>query len=173
MIVRSRLLGTACIAAFALSAAPAFGQDGFDVAFADAAWDGQTIPEGQHCPLQDGEGATPALDLSGLPEGTASIEIAFNDESYEPMNNGGHGTIGFAVEPVDGVVSLPSVPGATEDLPEGVSLAEPNRTEGDFLTPGYMPPCSGGRGNTYSADISALDAEGNVLASTYLQLGVY
>lgn len=168
----SRLFGAACLA-LSLAATGALAQDGFEISFADPAWDGQTIPEGQHCALQGGEGATPALDLSGLPEGTATIEVAFNDETYEPMNNGGHGTIGFEVTPADGAVSLPSVPGGTEDLPEGVFIAAPNATSGDFLTAGYMPPCSGGQGNTYSATVSALDAQGNSLASQTITLGQY
>lgn len=173
MNTHSRLLGAACLAAFSFATTGALAQDGFQISFADPAWDGQTIPEGQHCALQGGEGATPALELSGLPEGTTTVEVAFNDESFEPMNNGGHGTIGFEVEPVDGTATLQSVPGGTEDLPEGVFIAAPNATSGDFLTAGYMPPCSGGQGNTYSATVSALDAEGNTLASETITLGQY
>ena len=165
-------LGAAALA-LTLMTGTAFAQSELEIAFADAAWTGDAIPEGQQCPLQDGEGATPALDISGVPEGTTEIHVAFNDETYTPMDNGGHGTIGFEVTPEDGAVSLPSVPGATEELPEGVFIAVPNATSGDFTTPGYMPPCSGGQGNTYSADVTALDGDGNVLASGYIVLGTY
>lgn len=156
-----------------LACAPAVAQDAFGVSFADPAWDGVTVPEGQHCSLQGGMGATPALEVTGLPEGTTQINVAFNDETYQPMNEGGHGTLGFAVEAGATSASLPSVPGETEDLPEGVTLVAANRTSGDFLRPGYMPPCSGGRGNTYSADVSAVGEDGSELATTRITLGTY
>lgn len=165
-------LGAAALA-LTLATGAAFAQAELEVAFADPIWTGEAIPEGQHCPLQGGEGATPALEISGVPDGTTQIHVAFNDETYTPMDDGGHGTIGFDVTPEDGIVSLPSVPGATEELPEGVFIAAPNATSGDFTTPGYMPPCSGGQGNTYSADITAIDANGNVLANGYIVLGTY
>jgi hypothetical protein len=152
---------------------PAMAQDSFTATFADAAWDGVTVPEGQHCALQGGTGATPPLEVSGLPEGTSQINLSFNDESYEPMNNGGHGVLGFAVEDGATTASLPAVPGATDELPEGVTLVTANKTSGDYLTPGYMPPCSGGAGNTYSVDVSAVDASGAELATTRVTLGKY
>jgi hypothetical protein len=153
--------------------APVTAQDGFSVGFADPAWDGDTIPEGQHCSLQGGTGASPALEITGLPEGTTQITVAYNDESYEPMNDGGHGTLGLAVEPGATTVTFPSVPGETDELSDGVTIAAANRTSGDFLSPGYMPPCSGGRGNTYSADVSAIGADGAELATTRVTLGTY
>lgn len=160
-------------AALALMAAPAFAQEAFSATFADASWDGVTVPAGQHCPLQGGMGATPALKLGGLPAGTSQINLSFNDETYEPMNNGGHGVLGFAVEAGANTASLPSVPGATNEFPEGVTLVAANKTSGDFLTPGYMPPCSGGAGNTYSVDVTAVDAAGAELATTRVTLGKY
>ena len=154
-------------------AGPALAQDSFSATFADPAWDGATIPAGQHCPLQGGTGSTPPLEVTGLPDGTSQINLSFNDETYEPMNNGGHGVLGFAVEEGATSASLPAVPGATEDLPEGVTLVAANKTSGNFLTPGYMPPCSGGQGNTYSVDVSAVDASGAELATTRVTLGKY
>lgn len=159
--------------ALLLVVAPAMAQDGFNASFADPAWDGVAVPAGQHCPLQGGTGATPPLEVSGLPEGTSQINLSFNDETYEPMNNGGHGVLGFAVEAGATSASLPAVPGATEDLPEGVTLVTANKTSGGFLTPGYMPPCSGGAGNTYSVDVIAVDNAGAELASTRVTLGTY
>ncbi|QJR20703.1 hypothetical protein HKM20_16240 [Pelagibacterium halotolerans] len=131
------------------------------------------MPEGQHCSLQGGSGATPALNVAGVPEGTTEIHVAYSDETYQPMNNGGHGTIGFNVTPADGMVSLPSVPGETDDMSEPAFIAAPNATSGDFLAEGYMPPCSGGNGNTYSAQVTALDDAGTVLASGDITLGTY
>jgi hypothetical protein len=173
MIARSHILGLASAALLLAGVSTATAQEDFAASFADAAWNGETIPEGQHCKLQDGNGATPALNLSGLPEGTVAVHLAFNDESYEPMNNGGHGTIGFNVSPVDGAATIPSVPGATNELPDGAFVAKANATSGDFLSEGYMPPCSGGRGNTYSVLISAVGADDAVLGQKYLGLGKY
>lgn len=151
----------------------AFAQADFSASFADPAWDGVTVPSGQHCPLQDGNGATPPINVSGIPAGTTQINLSFNDESFEAMNNGGHGVIGFAVDEGATEASLAAVPGATEELPEGVSIAVANKTSGNFLTPGYMPPCSGGRGNSYSVDVIAVDASGAELARQRLPMGKY
>jgi hypothetical protein len=166
------LLAAAALAAL-LASGPAFAQSEFSAAFADPAWDGVSVPEGQHCGLQGGNGATPPIEVSGLPEGTSQVNLSFNDETFEPMNNGGHGVLGFAVEAGATSASLPAVPGGTEEFPEGVTLVGANKTGGDFLTPGYMPPCSGGRGNTYSVDVSAVGADGAELATTHLTLGKY
>ncbi|HWJ86746.1 MAG TPA: hypothetical protein VNS12_01575 [Pelagibacterium sp.] len=173
MIRTSTLSGAALAAALLFAGAPALAQTQLDVSFADPAWTGETVPAGQHCSLQGGSGATPALEISGLPDETTRIDVAFSDETYQPMNNGGHGTIGFDVTPADGAVTLPSVPGETDDLPAPAFVAAPNATSGDFLAEGYMPPCSGGNGNTYSAQITALDASGAVLGTGAITLGTY
>jgi len=89
------------------------------------------------------------------------------------MDDGGHGIIAFAVTPTDGTASLPSVPGGTADLPEGVSVATASRGTGDYASPGYLPPCSGGQGNTYSATVTALDSAGIELAAGKIELGKY
>lgn len=152
---------------------PAFAQAELSVAFADPAWTGDKVPEGQHCPLQGGSGATPALEISGLPEQTAQVNLSFNDETYQPMNDGGHGVIGFPVTPVDGKASIPSVPGNTEDLPGGAIVVAASRAPGEYASPGYLPPCSGGRGNTYSADVIAIDVDGQEIAHGKITLGKY
>ncbi len=157
----------------ALFSGAAMAQSVLTLTFADPVWDGVSVPAGQHCGLQGGAGATPALDVAGVPDATTAINVAFSDETYEPMNNGGHGTIGFVVAPVEGKVALPSVPGGTLDMPDGVMIAAENLTSGDFLTPGYMPPCSGGNGNLYSAKVTALDATGAELATGRIELGRY
>jgi phosphatidylethanolamine-binding protein (PEBP) family uncharacterized protein len=148
-------------------------QAALELKFADPAWDGVTIPEGQHCALQGGTGATPALDVSGLPEGTATVNVAFNDETYQPMNDGGHGIIAFTVTPADGKATLPSVPGGTAELPEGASVATASRGTGEYASPGYLPPCSGAAGNTYSATVTALDSAGAELATGKIEMGKY
>jgi phosphatidylethanolamine-binding protein (PEBP) family uncharacterized protein len=160
-------------AAFALVAAPAFAQAALTMKFADPAWDGKTVPKGQQCPLQGGMGATPPIDVSGLPDGTTHINVAFNDETYQPMNNGGHGIIGFDVTLASGEAHLPSVPGNTAELPQGASVTTASRGTGDYASPGYLPPCSGGNGNLYTATVTAVDASGKELASGRIELGHY
>lgn len=144
------------------------------VTFADPAWTGETVPEGQHCALQGGSGATPALHVAGVPDGTTTIEVAFNDETYTPMDDGGHGILHFEVTPENHEVDLASVPGNTaEGLPEGVTVATAARGEGDYASAGYLPPCSGGQGNTYTATVRALNGDSQVLGQGEISLGTY
>jgi len=171
--LRASLYSAIIVAGLGL-AAGAIAQSGqLELRLADPAWDGVTIPQGQHCALQGGSGATPAIAVSGLPEGTTTVNVAFNDETYQPMNDGGHGIIAYAVTPADGTATLPSVPGGTADLPAGASVATASRGTGDYASPGYLPPCSGGAGNTYSATVTALDSTGKELATGKIELGKY
>ena len=118
-------------------------------------WDGIDVPDGQQCTLFDGSGATPAFALSNLPDATQTIHIEFNDLSFPPLaENGGHGIIGFDASG-EGAMQLPSVPGLSADLPSGIFVVRAARTSGRYASDGYLPPCSGGRGNEYSADITA------------------
>ncbi len=156
-----------------LIATSTVGQSFLTVHFKDDAWDGRKVPAGQQCPLQGGKGATPKLEVSGLPEGATRIVVAFNDETYQPMNYGGHGILGFDVKPVQGVAQLPSAPGNTADLPDGVSVTTASRGTGDYASPGYLPPCSGGNGNLYTATLTALDAAGKEVGKGRIELGHY
>ena len=80
-----------------LFAASAAGAQSFSAALS-APWDGVSVPDGQQCLLFGGNGATPEIVLHGLPVGTASVRVEFNDKSYGPLaENGGHGVIGFLV----------------------------------------------------------------------------
>jgi hypothetical protein len=137
-----------------------------------APWDGVTVPAGQNCTLQGGNGATPEMTISGIPEGTVSVHVEYNDLSYKPLSSeGGHGVIGFTVSASQAV--LPSVAGLTADLPQGVFLVRKARSSGDYASEGYLPPCSGGNGNDYSATVKALDASGIVLGQTVVSIGRY
>ena len=137
-----------------------------------APWDGQTIPPDQICSLHGGAGMTPPLAVTGLPAGTASVAVEFNDISFPPLAfNGGHGAIGFAVAGPHAM--LPAVPAMTADLPDGAWVIAAARTSGRYASPGYIPPCSGGNGHTYQAVVRALDASGNGLDSVRVVLGRY
>jgi len=124
--------------------------DGLQVEFTEGAlWDGKKVPADQHCDRFGGNGSTPPLTVSGLPEGTEVVIIEYSDRDSKKMNNGGHGKVGIKVDAGATSVSFPSVPGHTFDLPEGVFMVKAHRNP-DWATEGaYMPPCSGGQGNTY------------------------
>ena len=74
---------TALLATFAIMVGPAWAGK-LDVSFADASWTGKKIPKGQHCRKFGGDGATPELMVSGIPEGTTAILVEFNDASSSP-----------------------------------------------------------------------------------------
>ena len=149
------------------------------VSFVDSSWDGKKVPKDQHCTKFRGKGATPALNVEGIPAGANAIIVEFNDRSYQPLSyDGGHGKIGFWIKEDSTSALLPSVPGDTKDLPEGAFVEKRNRATGDFARQGYLPPCSGGRGNKYFAEVKAVQKiEGKkkpkVLAKTKIQLGKY
>lgn len=154
-----------------LALAPQAALAGMNVTL-DAPWDGETIPAGEVCALQGGDGMTPPMTLSGLPEGTISIAVDYNDISYPPMAfNGGHGSIGFAVS--GGNAQLLPVSAMSDDLPEGVWVISPGRGRGQYASLGYMPPCSGGNGHIYQAVVKAIGADGAVLDEVRVILGRY
>lgn len=135
-------------------------------------WDGKRVPAGQNCTLDGGNGATPPMEITGLPSGTVTLIIEYNDKSYAPLSSGGgHGTIGY---PVSGSrANLPAVPGLTARLPGGIQVVKPARGTGRYASKGYLPPCSGGRGNSYSATIKAVSAAGKLLEKITIRLGKY
>ena len=145
-----------------------------EVAFADPAWTGGPVPEAGVCRQQGGGGVTPALVVSGVPEGTAEIQVEFNDETYRPLSyDGGHGVIGYAHDG-GSTATLSSVPEGTRSLGvEGARVVTDTRARGSFAQPGYIGACSNRRGNIYSADLAALGPDGTVLATGEIRLGRY
>ncbi len=137
-----------------------------------APWDGKKVPKGQECVLDGGNGRTPPMQVSNLPSGTVWVLVQYNDKSYPPLsNNGGHGSIGYNIK--GSSAKLPAVPGMTKNLPTGISVVAKARSTGSYASPGYLPPCSGGRGNRYTADVKAMTATGKVLAKVKVELGRY
>ncbi len=170
-----RTLAAVIFIGFGLQSAAA---QNFTAAFADPAWDGRKLPAGQHCSKFGGKGATPPLRVDGIPTGANAIVVEFNDRSYYDLStDGGHGKIGFPVAPGAISVTLPSVPGETASLPSGAFVHKRNRATGSYATAGYLPPCSGGRGNAYFADVLAVElADGKIvrtLGKTTIELGRY
>ena len=137
-----------------------------------APWDGKKVPSGQQCNLFGGKGATPPMVVSGLPKGTVWVAVAYNDRDFGPLSrNGGHGTIGF---PVKGATAkLPAVPGMTDKLPGGAKVLAKAKSTGEYSSTGYLPPCSGGRGHRYMADVLALGADGKTLEKVTIEIGRY
>lgn len=126
-------------------------------------WDGKKVPAGQQCSLFGGNGSTPPMTVSGIPAGAVWIIGEFNDKSYSPLSSkGGHGIVAWPVK--GSKAKLFAVPGMTAKLPNGARLIKAARSTGKYASKGYLPPCSGGRGNRYAVDIKAIDAKGNVLA---------
>jgi len=149
------------------------------VSFADTAWDGKTVPKGQQCNKFGGSGATPSLVVEGIPAEANAIIVEFNDASYmELSTDGGHGKIGFWVDGA-GKAVLASVKGHTDKLPDGTFVEKRNRASGSYATPGYLPPCSGGAGNSYFANVKAVykakseKEKSKLFATGTIQLGKY
>ena len=142
------------------------------VTFANSRWDGRSVPAGMQCARQGGVNpASPALRVSGIPAGTTRLIVEFDDESYQPLSyDGGHGKFGVEVDGKSEVV-IPAIPeGITTGFPPGVSMVAGNRSG---MGPGYLAPCSGGRGNRYSVTIRAVSATNKKLAEGYIILGAY
>lgn len=147
------------------------------VSFAGGGWTGQALPPGQHCSRWGGQGATPPLRIEGIPAGANAIIVEFNDLDYAPLaTDGGHGKIGFW-HTGGTSTTLPAVPGGTDAVPAG-SFVEA-RARGPNATGGYQPPCSGGRGNIYAADVKAVykarkeGEENRLFATGHIRLGRY
>ena len=178
------VLFAACAAAL-LAACQSTGSSGgasgaavpsLGLAMADPAWapgaGGGAIPRGMQCTLDGGRGATPAISVTGIPDGAAEIVVEFNDKSYGPLSTGGgHGVIAYA-HSGGPTATLPSVPGETDRLGvPGARVKQSTRASGRFAAAGYLPPCSGGRGNLYTATVKAVAADGATLAQDVISIG--
>ena len=135
-------------------------------------WDGKKIPSGQHCTVHGGKGSTPPMTVSNLPSGTAWIYVEYNDRDYAPLSKkGGHGVIGY---PVSGATAdLYSVPGLASKLPGKAKVISAARGTGAYKSGGYMPPCSGGKGNRYFAIVKAISASGKQIDKQRVEIGRY
>ena len=128
-----------------------------ELAFADSEWNGDKVPSGQQCHRQGGENpSTPRIAVENIPEGTDAIILEFSDRTFSPMNNGGHGKIGFEISAGTKEVVIPSVPGHSFELPEGFFLVQEHKASSYDTAGAYMPPCSGGTGHHYYVTIKAV-----------------
>lgn len=107
-----------------------------------------------------------------MPEGTVTVVVDYNDRSFRPLSSKGeHGMLADSVS--GSAAQLPAVNGMTVKMPGGVQVVRPAHSTGDYASAGYLPPCSGGRGNTYEAEVKAVSAQGKVLGTTKMQFGRY
>ncbi|MGE4552788.1 MAG: hypothetical protein AB7D57_06730, partial [Desulfovibrionaceae bacterium] len=127
------------------------------LSFADPAWTGNAIPAGQQCPSDGGAGATPPLLVQDIPAEADALIFRYNDRTFTQMDNGGHGIIGLRIAPGSASVTVSAVPGNTKTLPEGFYVVRLHKgTQWGHRAGVYLPPCSGGRGNTYDVKVLAV-----------------
>lgn len=147
------------------------------VAFADAKWTGGAVPSDEVCKKFGGaNSASPRLAVSGIPAGANALVIEYNDLSYAPLSsNGGHGAVLYALSGGGSNVTVPSVPSQTMSVPQGFTVLKKSAGDWPGLENGaYLPPCSGGRGNSYAAIVYAVDTNAKtVLAKGRISLGSY
>lgn len=149
-----------------------------DISFADSIWTGNEIPKGQQCRKFGGNAETPRLVVKNIPAGTNALIMEYSDRSYQQMNNGGHGRIGYNIASGTQQVTIPSVSGHTFDLPKGFFLVSAHQGGNWDESGAYLPPCSGGKGNLYVVEVKAVyDApegkESQLLGEGKLTLGRY
>ena len=149
--------------------------------FADTKWDGKRVPKDEVCSdFNKKGGVSPQLKITNLPKGTTKVVMSYNDETVQKMNNGGHGIVSYKVNGSDSSIVIPSIKGETFTLPSNFKSKKAHAGTQFGKTPGaYLPPCSGGRGNTYSVLIEAIheyseaDKKPMLLGDTKLRLGTY
>jgi hypothetical protein len=147
-----------------------------EVKIADPAWDGVKVPAGQQCQKFGGQGKSPALTVTGIPDGATQLVLEFSDRTYAPMDKGGHGKLAYALEPGAKEVTVPSVPGHTMELPKGFTSLEAHQAPTWDKAGAYLPPCSGGQGNSYYVTVKAIHKMGDMnheLGSAVVEMGKY
>jgi hypothetical protein len=170
---RLRSLALIAVTLVVVAAAPS---SALEAKLADPAWDGVKVPEGQQCQKFGGQGKSPTLAVSGVPSGASHLVLEFSDRTYKPMDNGGHGKVAYAIESGATTVTVPPVPGHTMELPAGFTMVEAHQASTWDKLGAYLPPCSGGRGNSYYVTVKAVHKQGeetHELGSAVVELGKY
>jgi hypothetical protein len=143
--------------------------------FVDDMWNKAEVPKTEVCSnFNDKAGSTPSIELSNVPAMATKIVLAFSDETFKGMVDGGHGVIAYKIAKNSSNVTIPSIKGETFDLPENFSSVIKHRGGKYGKTEGaYLAPCSGGKGNTYSVLIKAVGDDDQTLSQTSLTLGTF
>ncbi|MEF2145664.1 MAG: hypothetical protein V3573_09485 [Desulfovibrionaceae bacterium] len=165
--------------ALVLCSGPVLAED-LQLSFADPAWDGKAVPQGQWCKSFGGVGSTPSIRVEGIPPQADALIFKYGDKTFTKMSNGGHGILGFRIPPGTTAVTVPSASGQTFDLPEGFYSIRAHRgTQWGHGAGAYLPPCSGGKGNYYDVKVLAVKLtsedgkDWDELADGKLKLGRY
>lgn len=152
----------------------------FSAVITDSQWDGEHLPAGQQCHRFGGKNAAaPTMTVAGIPAQANVILIEYSDRTFKLADNGGHGRIGYRITPGTAKLDLPPIPAHTFELPPGFFLVSPHRATKWDTAGAYLPPCSGGRGNSYYIIVKAVIQEDpdikrfEVLARTTVDLAVY
>jgi hypothetical protein len=145
------------------------------VEFTDSKWDGITVPKDEVCSNYNIEaGSTPPLKISNIPSDAVKIVFTYNDKTFIKMDNGGHGILEYKIAKNTNEIEVPALQGETFDLAHGFEIVTAHTGTRFKKIPGaYLAPCSGGKGNTYTVNINAVDSSNKSLASTELVLGKY
>ena len=144
--------------------------------FADpATWDGKTVPSEAVCSDYNMEaGSSPEIIIRNIPKNTQKIVLSFTDETFKGMRDGGHGVLAYTLEEDTKSIIIPTVEGETFDLPKDFTSVLAHRgTKYGKVAGAYLAPCSGGKGNTYSVLIQAVDKDSVELDRDSLILGKY
>lgn len=132
-------------------------------------WDGRRIPADQVCSQFGGQGSTPPIMVTGIPEDATHLLLEINNWNVDSLSY--RGGLGAILIPHDGSPTrrLPPVRGETAELNAGAEIFRPTRPElfginfsgedhDDEI--GYMPPCSGGQNHRYIAVVTAVKKPG-------------
>jgi len=147
-----------------------------NVSFVNPLWNGKEVPMIGICKLCGGEGKSPELKISNIPDSANIIVIEFNDRDYNPLSqNGGHGAISVSSLKKTEVI-VPSIPEQTFDIPKEVSVEHAHRApKGNQGA--YLGPCSCGYGNRYFAVAKAVfrlqGKADKVLSQATIELGTH
>lgn len=162
--------------ALSLVSSATFAQ-GMSAQITDKAWSGEKLPEGMQCQKFGGKNPhSPSMQVKGIPQGANLLLVEFSDRSYQKMNNGGYGKVAYALNAGQTTLDLPQVPGHSFDLPLGFMTVQAQINPNWDKAGAYLPPCSGGRGNTYEMTLKAVQFDGDsvkVLDSVDVHLGKY
>ena len=136
----------------------------------DQNWDSKSIPQKGVCLRRGGEGFSPKIEISMIPENAKVIKLMFTDMDYG--KEGGHGGIEKKINGQKVLV----VPSFRDNLPKGFIGIKKHHCKkckkiggNDF----YNGPCSPKRKHTYKVFVYANDDNGKIISKGSLTLGKY
>ena len=136
----------------------------------DKSWNSKKVPKKGVCLRRGGDGFSPEIQISKIPESATLLKLMFTDMNFG--KEGGHGGIQTTVNGKTEII----VPSFRDKLPAGFKgikkhHCKPCRSVGgnDY----YNGPCSPQRKHTYKVFVYAISKTGETLAKGNLTLGKY